>query len=77
MAAQDNGKVQLIQGGGTLNFVTGATITFNSTQQPAISSVTTAVTSSLAGVVAGFNTLAGAYNDLKGYLINIGVLPST
>lgn len=77
MPAADNGKVQLIQGGNTLNFVTGATITFNSTQQPAISSVSTAVTSSLAGGIAGLNTLGGAFNDLKSYLINVGLLPST
>lgn len=77
MAAADNCKFQREQGGDVINILTGHVFKFNSTQLPAINSVTTAVTSSLAGVVAGFNTFAGEFNTLKLQLSSLGINATT
>lgn len=77
MAAQDNCLFQREQGGAVTNIITGHVFKFNSTQLPGIEAQTTAVTSSLAGAVAQLNTLSGAFNDLKGKLINLGIIAST
>lgn len=77
MAAQDNGLFQLEQGALSANIKTGMVFKFNSTQLPGIEAQTTAVTSSLAGSVSQLNTLSGAFNDLKGKLVNLGLIAST
>lgn len=77
MPNQDQCLFQRLQGGAVTNIITSHQFTFNSSQLPGIEAQTTAVTSSLAGVTAQLNTLSGVFNDLKGKLINLGILAST
>lgn len=74
MAAQDNGKIQHVQGGDILNFVTGAKITFNSTQIPGFEAASTAHTTN---GNAALDALGGKINAIRDALVSIGVLAST
>lgn len=77
MAAEDQCKLQRLQGGLVTNIITGHQFAFNSTQQTAVEAATTAATSSLAGAITAINTLGGLFNDVKTRLVNLGVLAST
>ena len=66
-----------VASGGSIVMHTGAKLTFNSTQLPAVEAATTAATSSLAGAITAINTLGGLFNDLKANLVSLGIQAST